>query len=128
MTRAASQTSRFQKVRRPHLPNYLYYIASLRKGPEDAPQFAHAHVVEKYLEDYTDHFNLRHLLRLSTTVKKISPLGKTGNWAITLESGEVEYFDKVVTATGINQVPVIPDIPGLEKFEGRYLHSRAYKR
>lgn len=97
--------------------------------PSGSPPFAHARVVEKYLEDYTDHFKIRHLLRLSTPVRKVTPPGKAGKWAVALEkTGEVEYFDKVVMATGINQVPVIPDIRGIEQFAGRCLHSRAYKR
>ncbi|SPO07500.1 related to flavin depend monooxygenase that catalyses the oxidation of rubrofusarin to 9-hydroxyrubrofusarin [Cephalotrichum gorgonifer] len=96
--------------------------------PKDAPPHVHAHHVEKYLEDYTDHFQLRPLLRLSTRVKNVSPPGEAGKWAVTLEgTGEVEYFDKVVIATGINQVPVVPDIPGIEQFAGRCLHSRSYK-
>ena len=85
--------------------------------------------MEKYLEDYVDNFKLRHLLRLSTPVRKITSPGKQAKWGVILEeTGEVEYFDKVVMATGINQVPIIPKIPGIEKFAGQCLHSRAYKR
>lgn len=47
---------------------------------------------------------------------------------LTLEkNGEVLYFDKVVVATGVNNRPSIPQIPGLDKFCGESLNSRDYK-
>lgn len=40
----------------------------------------------------------------------------------------VQRFDKVVMATGINDVPFVPTIKGIEKFGGTVLHSGSYKR
>ncbi|UNI17377.1 Flavin-containing monooxygenase [Purpureocillium takamizusanense] len=38
------------------------------------------------------------------------------------------WFDKVVFATGINKMPVMPYVEGMEHFEGEVLHSSGYKR
>lgn len=43
------------------------------------------------------------------------------------KTGETLIFDKVVVATGVNNVPTIPKIKGFEKFGGESIHSRDYK-
>lgn len=84
--------------------------------------------VAQYLEDYADHFGLRPMFRLATPVRHVTYDSLKAKWAVVLErSAEVLYFDKVVVATGVNNRPSIPQIPGMENFGGESLHSRDYK-
>jgi dimethylaniline monooxygenase (N-oxide forming) len=48
-------------------------------------------------------------------------------WAIHLPDRKEEYFDKVVISTGINSIPMIPKMEGLDQFQGQVLHSQAFK-
>jgi cation diffusion facilitator CzcD-associated flavoprotein CzcO len=45
------------------------------------------------------------------------------------EGGEVKEFlaERVVMATGLNQVPFVPKIEGIERFGGEVLHSRSFR-
>ena len=53
-------------------------------------------------------------------------------WNVTTEhvkTGEqtTEQFDAVVVANGHYSVPSIPDLPGLEQFQGLQMHSHDYR-
>ncbi|CAI4213413.1 unnamed protein product [Parascedosporium putredinis] len=96
--------------------------------PPDSEPFVPASVVEEYLENYADNFNLRPHLRLGTPIRRVARAEHGDKWAVTLDkTGEVVYFDKVVMATGIGQRPLIPEFPGVEKFTGQTLHSQGFK-
>lgn len=91
----------------------------------------HGLEIERYLESYVDHFGLHSKLRLETRVTKISRNENERNWNLQIEDSEgqrIESFDRVVVATGINQIPNIPAVEGIDIFEGETLHSRAFKR
>lgn len=52
-------------------------------------------------------------------------------WTVeTLKDGKTtsEIFDKIVLATGINKLPLVPKIDGLDDFTGEIVHSAGYKR
>jgi cyclohexanone monooxygenase len=44
-------------------------------------------------------------------------------WRLTTGDGGEELFDVVVSATGVLHHPALPDIPGLDDFEGEMFHS-----
>lgn len=54
----------------------------------------------------------------------------TGTWTLNLESGDgakrVVRPRHVVFATGVSAIPVIPDLPGLDMFQGTVMHSGYY--
>lgn len=54
----------------------------------------------------------------------------TGTWTLNLESGagtkRVVRPRHVIFATGVSAIPVIPDLPGLDAFEGTVMHSGHY--
>lgn len=91
----------------------------------------HGPDIERYLENYVDHFDLRSKLRLETRVTKILSNEDERKWILQIENSNgqrIETFDRVVVATGINQIPNVPAVEGIDSFEGEILHSRAFKR
>ncbi|EGD72684.1 hypothetical protein PTSG_12173 [Salpingoeca rosetta] len=57
---------------------------------------------------------------------------KDGAWAVrveSLETGETEdlTFDAVVVCNGHYAKPIMPSIPGLDRFQGEVLHSHTYR-
>lgn len=63
--------------------------------------------------------------------KNDKPVAEERECAEDDNSGQVlqqEVFDKVVYAVGSETIAKYPDIEGLEKFEGRFLHGQAFKR
>jgi putative flavoprotein involved in K+ transport len=75
-----------------------------------------------YLEEYAASHRLA--IRTGVTVRRIDRA--PGGYTIDTTQGPVEARS-VVVATGYTRVPVIPDWPGRERFEGRLLHSSEYR-
>lgn len=95
---------------------------------KDTSSYPTADEVHKYLLEYCEHFNLHSCLRLGEEVKAITRDQGAQQWIIHMSGGEKMSFDKVVISTGINTLPTIPTIQGLDEFKGRVLHSQAFKR
>jgi cation diffusion facilitator CzcD-associated flavoprotein CzcO len=122
------------------------------------PCHARGTVLGEYYQQYARHFGLDRHIHFNTTVTSIVRREdeKTGGkWIVSYykdaddsdeddekpvaeekeftagEEGRVlrqEVFDKVVHAVGSETMAKYPDIEGLEKFEGRFIHGQAFKR
>lgn len=85
-----------------------------------------------YLEKYVDKFDLRRYIRFNTLVINGDRLSADNKWVLSvkdLKTGTAEdrKYDKVVVATGQYTLPIIPQMPGIEKFRGTVMHSKSYK-
>ncbi|KAI3535866.1 hypothetical protein CABS01_00809 [Colletotrichum abscissum] len=91
--------------------------------------------IERYLEAYAKEFDLLPHIKFSTKVSKVERDDVNGKWVIHthntlpgMETGlQKHVFDRVVLATGIVNTPMMPDIKGIEKFEGEAKHSIEFK-
>ncbi|KAK7432321.1 hypothetical protein QQZ08_001269 [Neonectria magnoliae] len=92
------------------------------------PSFCTAAQVNQYLESYVDHFGLRPYMRLNTAVKHVAREEESNKWRLDFEFAPSQYYEKVVIATGPHQEPVMPKIQGSRLFQGRIIHSKAFKR
>jgi dimethylaniline monooxygenase (N-oxide forming) len=82
-----------------------------------------------YYQAYAKHFGLLERIVFGVSVTSIKRSPDTSGWLLTLEDEEKPRpFDKVILATGSEVVPRMPDIEGLEDFQGRFLHGQVYKR
>jgi len=103
-------------------------------APEHFPPFMpRGHVVE-YLQMYAEHFNLLRHIRFNSTVLEIcrtSSHRETGQWRVCHRdvNGNVieNIFHAVMICNGHLSKPFFPVFKGLDTFEGRKLHSHAYK-
>ncbi|XP_029474103.1 dimethylaniline monooxygenase [N-oxide-forming] 5-like isoform X2 [Rhinatrema bivittatum] len=69
---------------------------------------------------------------LVRSVRKCPDFSSTGQWEVVTEMDgkqESAIFDAVLVCTGHHTDPHLPleSFPGIEKFKGRYFHSRDYK-
>lgn len=95
----------------------------------------HNSKILRYFRLYAEHFQLTQYIRFKTTVcsiKKRPDFATSGQWDVTTEKdGEQEsaIFDAVLVCSGHHTQAHLPlqSFPGIEKFKGRYLHSRDYK-
>lgn len=91
--------------------------------PKGSPYYLNHWQVQRYLEDYTDHFDLRRHIRLNAKVQSVAR--SQDGWRVRLANGAEEQFDAVVVATGHQGVPSHP--PFAKDFTGEYLHSQTYR-
>ncbi|XP_037763604.1 flavin-containing monooxygenase 5 isoform X1 [Chelonia mydas] len=104
--------------------------------PADFPNYMHHSKVMEYFRMYAEHFNLLKYIRFKTTVVSVtkSPdFSTTGQWDVVTETEgkqESAIFDGVMVCTGHHTNAHLPldSFPGIEKFRGRYFHSRDYKK
>ncbi|XP_013875406.1 dimethylaniline monooxygenase [N-oxide-forming] 5 [Austrofundulus limnaeus] len=104
--------------------------------PADYPNYMHHSKILKYFRMYADHFKLLQRIRFQTSVKSVTQrpdFSHTGQWEVVTEDKdgleERHVFDAVICCSGHYTYPNLPfkDFPGIETFEGKYLHSWDYK-
>lgn len=85
--------------------------------------------MQRYLEDYVEHFDLSRRLRLGTAVKRVHRSQDDGPWEVWVEgASEPLLFDKVVVASGAQVQALVPELAGADVFEGESIHCSAYKQ
>ncbi|XP_020487530.1 flavin-containing monooxygenase 5 [Labrus bergylta] len=104
--------------------------------PADYPNYMHHSKILKYFRKYAEHFKLLqhiHFQKLVKSVRQRSDFSRTGQWEVVTEDRDGQQqshvFDAVICCSGHYTYPNLPlkDFPGIESFEGKYLHSWDYK-
>jgi dimethylaniline monooxygenase (N-oxide forming) len=97
----------------------------------DVPDFPTGAQVQQYLENYANHFQLKSTFRLGTVVTGIHRSEKSERWIVSINGADLgateEEFDKVIVTTGTFHSSVMPEVPGIEMFEGKVIHSQSFK-
>ena len=107
------------------IPSHLYSL-SFHANPEWSRHFPPQPEILRYLQGCIKENGLESHLRLNTEVSAACFDTETNGWEIQLSSGEKIRARFCVLATGPLNRPNIPDLPGLDAFEGRYFHSSAW--
>ncbi|MET7337825.1 NAD(P)/FAD-dependent oxidoreductase [Nonomuraea sp. NPDC005650] len=79
--------------------------------------------IQAYIEETIDDFGIRANLRFGTAVESAQWDDQRQQYLVTTATGEARWFDVVVSAVGMLNVPKIPDWPGIDSFEGPLFHS-----
>ncbi|KAH9620673.1 hypothetical protein KSS87_020839 [Heliosperma pusillum] len=96
--------------------------------PKNFPKYPTKQQFIAYMENYAKQFEINPIF--NQEVKKAEYDEVLGGWRVKTKDGfqEIEYFSKwLIVATGENAEPLIPEIQGIEKFEGKLVHTSMYK-
>jgi cation diffusion facilitator CzcD-associated flavoprotein CzcO len=105
-----------------HTGKHMSALPGLKIGSR-APMF----VPRQQFVDYLRRYKLIFQLPVHTDCD-VTSIARTGDrWTLTTSQGVITA-KSVVVATGIISNPLIPNIPGRERFGGRVMHSIEYKR
>lgn len=104
------------------VPSHLYSY-SFRLNGEWSEVFPPWHEIRDYLSGCVAGHGLGSHLRLRTGVEELRYDEARGRWALKLEDGSRLCARFVVAATGPLTKPALPEIPGLDTFKGRVIHS-----
>ena len=110
-------------------PNFAYSLSFAQK--QDWPQqFSRQPEIQAYLATVASASGLKRHIRFGTEVDAMRFNEDRATWTLTIRdrSGGVtqEEFNAVITAVGILSRPSLPDIPGLDTFKGRIVHSAVW--
>jgi cation diffusion facilitator CzcD-associated flavoprotein CzcO len=104
------------------VPSHLYSF-SFAPNPQWPRNFSDQPHIRAYLEGVADDFGLRPHLRFNSEVELMSWDPDELHWTIATAQGGQLTADFVVCATGPLSDAKIPDIPGLDGFEGKVFHT-----
>jgi cation diffusion facilitator CzcD-associated flavoprotein CzcO len=103
------------------VPSHLYSL-SFARNPEWTRTFSMQPEIEAYLRRVADDFDLRRHVRFDAEVLAAAWDEEHARWRLTTPHGELEA-DIVVSGVGALSEPSVPDLPGLDRFEGAVFHS-----
>ncbi|MGC1739467.1 flavin-containing monooxygenase [Mycobacterium sp.] len=85
--------------------------------------FAPGAELKRYAEHVADKYNVRRYMRFNTTVEGARWDDDAQLWQVALAGGETLDAQFLVAATGFLSQPRLPDIPGIDTFAGRIIHT-----
>ncbi|XP_048134068.1 probable indole-3-pyruvate monooxygenase YUCCA4 [Rhodamnia argentea] len=107
-----------------HLPKQFCELPLL-PFPQHFPKYPTKDQFISYLESYASHFDIKPFFH--QTVQRAEFDESCGLWRVRTREGLECLSRWLVVATGENAEPATPDVAGLERFQGRRLHTSGYK-
>nr|ALB77709.1 flavin monooxygenase enzyme YUCCA1 [Antirrhinum majus] len=108
-----------------HLPRQFCQLPLLN-FPKTFPKYPTKHQFVSYMEAYAEHFKIEPKFKQS--VVKAEYDSKSGYWRVQTDVKDLVYFSKwLIVASGENAEANVPEITGIEKFEGVVVHTSGYK-
>jgi len=109
-----------------------YYCYSFSKELEQEWEWSSRYPAQpeilRYLEHVADRFDLRRDIQLDTRVDGARFDDGAGGWIVQTDSGERVRARFLVTAVGCLSATNVPDIPGRDRFAGRWYHTAAWPK
>jgi len=111
------------------------YCYSDYPPPDHYPNYLTHWRMYEYLCSYAEHFDLNKYIQFNTDVIKISKAddyASTGRWTVEVRKegeteSEIHTVDGVMIAVGYNCEKNMPNVPGMDTFEGKLMHSKDYR-
>ncbi|WP_020666934.1 flavin-containing monooxygenase [Amycolatopsis nigrescens] len=98
-----------------------FYSYSFAPNADWTRNFASGEEIERYFVRVTDELGLREHIRFDTELASARWDG--ARYRLRSTDGRTDSVDVLVSATGILREPKLPDIPGLDSFDGAAFHS-----
>ncbi len=101
-------------------PTYSYWF---EPNPNWSRLYAPGSELKQYADHVADKYDVRRHMRFNSPVDGAHWDDDTKIWHVALSGGDTLTTRFLITATGYLSQPRKPDIPGIEDFAGRILHS-----
>ena len=107
-----------------------YYCYSFSKELEQewnwSSKYPEQPEILRYLEHVADRFDLRRSIDFGTRVASATFDETSGTWTVVTDAGRQVSCQYLISAVGCLSAANVPDIPGLESFEGDWYHTGAW--
>ncbi|MBD9628602.1 flavin-containing monooxygenase [Pseudomonas sp. PDM19] len=104
------------------VPSHLYSF-SFEPKADWSRKFAPQAEILDYARHCADKYRLRERIRFNCEVREASFDEAAGEWRVTCADGEELRAQSLVCALGQLSRPLIPKLPGIERFQGKAFHS-----
>ncbi len=102
------------------------YSFSYRPNPDWSASFVEQPEIEAYLQRCAREFGLEPHLRCGVAITE-ARYGEKGVWQLRTAEGEALEFDVVVNAMGNQHTALLPEVKGMDLFEGPSWHSTRWR-
>lgn len=105
--------------------SYQYTFAP---NPQWSSLYAPGHEIQQYLQNVADKFGATRFIKTHHKLLKAIWNASTKKWMIHVEKTDSserfeEEIDVLITARGLLNEPSWPNVPGLDEYKGKLLHS-----
>jgi cyclohexanone monooxygenase len=108
---------------------YSYsFCSDLEQSWNWTEKYAAQPEILRYIEHVASRFDLRREITFNTRVLSAIFNDRLSEWCLQTDSGLTFRSQYCVMATGALSVPRLPDLPGIENFEGPIYHTGAWPR
>jgi len=109
------------------------YSLSFQPNPNWSREYPTQPEIQQYLASVAHKYDLECNIRFNTTVERCSFDPASGFWATVVQQGNGEpektfYSRFVVSAIGQLNQPKYPNIPGINEFAGKVMHSARWDK
>ena len=104
------------------VPTHLYSY-SFEQNPNWKRMFAKSEEIQQYILDVTEKYQMRPFIKFNSRVTEAKFDEKNGFWIIKTASGDTVTAEVAVAGIGPFAATIIPEIPGLNKFNGNTIHT-----
>lgn len=94
--------------------------------PKSFSSFPHHSDIFKYLNDYSDNFNLKENIKLNSWVKEINK--ENNKWIVTDHKNNIYNSTNIIITSGVHSKKTVPKNLNLHKYKGKIIHSQQYKK
>ena len=98
-----------------------WYSFTFAPNPNWSHRYPLGPEIRAYLESVAEDFEVNSITRFNTEVTELTYSSPV--WHLKTKDGEEILFDIVISASGVLHHPKVPEIPGLDTFKGRWVHS-----
>jgi cation diffusion facilitator CzcD-associated flavoprotein CzcO len=102
------------------------YSYSFEPNPYWSRLFAPGAELKRYAEHVADKYDLRRHMRFGALVDGAQWDEDAQHWVVQLDGGATVVARYLLTATGFLSQPHTPDIPGIDTFAGKIIHTSAW--
>ena len=103
---------------------YSYFF---EPNPNWSRLFTPGPEIKQYADDVADKYDVRGHMRFNTVVQGARWDEEAAVWHVALAGGETLTTRYLITATGFLSQPKVPDIAGIETFEGKLIHTTEWE-
>ena len=104
------------------IPSHLYSF-SFEQSPDWSRKYPPQAEIYAYLQGCAEKHNLTEKIRFNSDVTEIRFCDDSKRWLLSLSSGDKVSARFVMMGKGPLHLPNLPDVKGLEQFEGDVFHS-----
>jgi cation diffusion facilitator CzcD-associated flavoprotein CzcO len=98
-----------------------FYSYSFELNPDWSHRFSPGSEIQAYFDGVARRYDIESRIRFGKEVVRC--MFEDGRWQLELHDGTVDEADFVIAATGVLHHPAMPDLAGLDRFEGAAFHS-----